>query len=112
MKKIRLFTLLLICGVLLVTGCSKSSDTVVIYSCMEDNRIQELKRMLKEEFTDIDVKVQSISTGNTTIEKVIVLPIDCEGYLHSYFSNKRIRGEWFKLNNEDIKFIEKIHKNK
>lgn len=61
---------------------------------------------------NVERRIKSISTGNTTIEKVMVLPIDCEGYLHSYFSNKRIRGEWFKLNNEDIKFIEKINKNK
>lgn len=38
-----------------------------------------------------------------------------EGKLHKYFSDKRIRGEWFKLSDDDINFVknynygEKVH---
>lgn len=63
MKKKVLFILML--SIFLITGCSSSKDTVVIYSSMEDNRNQDLKEMLKEKFTDIDVKVQPIATGNS-----------------------------------------------
>ena len=63
MKKaiIKLFALVLV--VFMVTGCGK--EKVVIYSSMEENRNQALKEQLKTEFPDIDVIVQSISTGNS-----------------------------------------------
>lgn len=54
----------LIAGVMLLTGCGKSKKEVIIYTCMEENRVQELKKQAKEKFKDIDIKVQSISTGN------------------------------------------------
>jgi len=49
---------------LALTGCKKNKKEVIIYTCMEENRVQELKKQAKEKFKDIDVKVQSISTGN------------------------------------------------
>lgn len=64
MKK-NLFFLIIVMIMVVVTGCSSNEDTVIIYSCMEDNRNQLLKEMVKEEFSDIDVKVQSIATGNS-----------------------------------------------
>ena len=85
MKKTRLFAILLIGVLFLMAGCSKKAESVVIYSCMEDNRNQELKKMLKEKFTDIDVEVQAISTGNsaakiknegTDIEADIILDLE------------------------------------
>jgi len=33
-----------------------------------------------------------------------------ESYLHKKFNNKRIRGEWFNINKDDIKFIENYFK--
>ena len=62
MKKMMLIVTLLV--IFVVTGCSKK-DSVIIYSSMEDNRNQSLKEMLKEEFKDIDVKVQPMATGNS-----------------------------------------------
>ena len=58
----RLFAILLLAMLFVITGCSKNS--VIVYSCMEDNRNQALKEQLKEKFPDIDVKIQPIATGN------------------------------------------------
>ncbi len=54
-----------IIAVVLLLGGKKNKKEVIIYTCMEENRVQELKKQAKEKFKDIDVKVQSISTGNT-----------------------------------------------
>lgn len=87
MKK--LFTILTLLVVLfstlLLTGCSSNKESVVIYSCMEENRNQELKKQLKEKFPDLNVVVQSIATGNlsaklktegTNIEADIILDLE------------------------------------
>lgn len=57
----RILIALIIC--VLLCGCSKK-EKIVIYTSMEENRIQELKTKAKEEFKDVEVVVQSISTGN------------------------------------------------
>ena len=66
MKKIIpiLLVTLLICTACLLTGCGKTKEKVVIYSCMEEERNQDLKKMLKEEFPDLNVVVQHMATGN------------------------------------------------
>lgn len=63
MKKIYLLIMIGVC--LLLTGCGSNKERVVIYTSMEENRNQELKKMLKEKFTDIDVIVQYMATGNS-----------------------------------------------
>lgn len=35
------------------------------------------------------------------------LPIDIEKLIHNEFSNKRVRGEWFDLTEEDVDYIKK-----
>lgn len=81
-KKLMFFVILLI--TVIITGCSKK-DSVVIYTSMEDHRNQLLKEMINKEFKDIDVKVQSIATGNsaakvknegTNIEADIILDLE------------------------------------
>ena len=49
----------------LLTGCGSNKDRVVIYSSMEEERNQDLKEQLKEEFPDLDVAVQYMATGNS-----------------------------------------------
>ena len=87
MKIKMLFPILFIPFVMicLITGCSSKKEVVVIYSSMEENRVQALKKQLKTQFKDIDVKVQSIPTGNsaakiknegTSIEADIIIDLE------------------------------------
>ena len=81
MKKI----IVLIMGLILLTGCGSNKDKVIIYSCMEENVTQGLTQKLKEDLPDIDVVIQNISTGNlaakiktegSNIEADIVLDLE------------------------------------
>ena len=63
MKKIYLLIMIGFC--LLLTGCGSNKERVVIYTSMEENRNQELKKMINEEFKDIDIVVQYMATGNS-----------------------------------------------
>lgn len=57
--------LLLLIGVLFITGCGEKKERVVIYTSMEEVRNQELKEQVKEEFPELDVVVQYLATGNS-----------------------------------------------
>ena len=70
--------------VLFLTGCKKS-NSIVIYSAMEEERNQALSTMLKEKFPDVDVVVQHVGTGNiaaklknerTNIEADIIIDLE------------------------------------
>lgn len=83
MKKIYLLIMIGFC--LLLTGCGSNKERVVIYTSMEENRNQELKKMVNEEFKDIDVVVQHMATGNsaakiknegTSVEADIVIDLE------------------------------------
>lgn len=82
MKKI--ITIILLLGIITLTGCGKKSD-VVIYTSMEEERNQELTKQIKEEFPDLDITVQYMATGNsaakiknegTDIEADIILDLE------------------------------------
>lgn len=77
--------LILLLGILLITGCGEKKERVVIYTSMEEVRNQELKKQVKEEFPDLDVVVQYLATGNsaakiknegTKVEADIVLDLE------------------------------------
>lgn len=83
MKKKIIFLVLVV--IFLLTGCGSNKDRVVIYSSMEEERNQDLKEMVKEEFPDLDVVVQYMATGNsaakiknegTNIEADIILDLE------------------------------------
>ncbi len=46
-----------------ITACAQN-ESIVIYSCMEEERNQDLKDMLKEKFPDLNIVVQAMATGN------------------------------------------------
>ena len=98
----RFFTILtlfvMLLSTLLLTGCTTNKDAVVIYSCMEEHRNQELKKQIKEEFPDLDVVVQYMPTGNssakiktegTNVEADIILDLETAyaAQLEEYFAN-------------------------
>lgn len=60
-----LLLFILLSTLCILTGCSNSKGKVVIYSCMEEERNQELKKQLKEKFPELNVVVQYMATGNT-----------------------------------------------
>lgn len=87
MKKVIVIVgiLVAICGLALGIGYMNSKEKVVIYSCMEEEREQSLKKMVKEKFPNINVAVQHIATGNlsakiktegTNMEADIVLDLE------------------------------------
>jgi len=63
MKKVFIFVLMMM---IFVTGCVGSKkEKVVIYTNIEENRSQLLQERLKEQFPNLNVVVQYLSTGNT-----------------------------------------------
>lgn len=83
MKKLYLLIVIGFC--LLLTGCGSNRERVVIYTSMEENRNQDLKKMVQEEFKDFDVVVQHMATGNsaakiknegTSVEADIVIDLE------------------------------------
>lgn len=62
MKKI---LLIIVMSMFMLSGCSNGEDTVVIYTSMEENRNKILKEQIKEQFPEVDIEVQYISTGNS-----------------------------------------------
>lgn len=83
MKKLYLLIVIGFC--LLLTGCGSNRERVVIYTSMEENRNQDLKKMVQEEFKDFDVVVQYMATGNsaakiknegTSVEADIVIDLE------------------------------------
>ena len=87
MKK-NIFTILIVIAVILICiimGSLNNKEKVVIYTSMEEERNQELKEQIKEEFPDINVVVQYMATGNssaklktegTDIEADIILDLE------------------------------------
>lgn len=63
MKK-GLLLLLMLMAALLMTGCGSGKESVVIYTSMEDYRVEYLNQRLKQEFPDYDVIVEYLPTGN------------------------------------------------
>ena len=68
MKKVYLLVALaiLLCLTLVLTGCSKNKEKIVIYTSMEEERNQDLKEQLKENFPELNVIVQYMPTGNSS----------------------------------------------
>lgn len=63
--KRKIMAILLLVIVVCLTGCSNSKNRVVIYTSMEEERNQELRKKIKEEFSDVNVVVQYMATGNS-----------------------------------------------
>lgn len=78
--------LILILVLVFVTGCEKNKDKIIIYTAMEEERIQAMKEQVKEKFPELNIVIEQVGTGNlaakiktegSNIEADIV--IDLEG---------------------------------
>jgi hypothetical protein len=54
---------------------------------------------------DIDKRLSTLKIGNPTIKVINFLDKNIEHELHTIYKSKRIIGEWFDLNNEDLQNI-------
>lgn len=62
MKK--LLGILIVCAILLIGITTRNSeDSIIVYSCLEQFRNEELQKQLNEEFPDLDVYVMYVSTA-------------------------------------------------
>lgn len=59
---------------------------------------------------DVDKRLKSLQCGNATIKIVETAIGDYENYLHKKFKSKRVKGEWFSLNEDDLDGIRKLLK--
>jgi len=69
MKQIRRITavflmIAILCGCLLMTGCSDPENKVIIYTSAEDYRVEYLRSRLNEEFPQYDITIEYMTTGN------------------------------------------------
>lgn len=83
-KTFKKYLLILIIVSITFTGCNKNKS-IVIYSAMEEERNKALETKVKEKFSDVNVIVQHIGTGNiaaklkiekTNIEADIILDLE------------------------------------
>jgi hypothetical protein len=47
-------------------------------------------------------RFQTLSTSNINLQQTLIIFGDEEKYLHQIYSNKRIKLEWYNLNQRDI----------
>ncbi|MBR6528794.1 MAG: extracellular solute-binding protein [Firmicutes bacterium] len=64
MKKLVVMLIMVLCFVTVFSGCG-AKEEVIIYTNIEENRSQLLQERVNEQFPDLDVKIQYLSTGNT-----------------------------------------------
>ena len=57
-------TVMAILTSVLLSGCAKSKEKVLIYTSAEDYRVEYMAKRLKEELPEIDVTIEYMSTGN------------------------------------------------
>lgn len=58
------FFLVLSIIIFVLNGCSKKDDTVIIYTSLEDYRVEYLQKRLNEEFPNYNIIIEYLSTGN------------------------------------------------
>lgn len=66
------------------------------HRCFKVGKTKNLKRRLKAMETDFPFEIRTFHFWETPWNSAL------ERYLHIYLSDKRIRGEWFKLTAMDI----------
>ena len=47
-----------------VTGCAKNSNKIIVYTAMEEERIQAMKKQVEEKFPNYNILIEQVGTGN------------------------------------------------
>jgi hypothetical protein len=81
----------------------KSGWVYLVHGQGKEYKIGKTTRQPSERLAEFIPKLPFDSHLVCTIEAVN--PNELEEYLHIYFDNKRIRGEWFELTDEDVNWI-------
>ncbi len=68
------------------------------YKIGTSNNVERRFRQLKTQMPYDGKIIHTITTGD---------PLGIEAYWHKYYDSKRLKGEWFKLTNSDIKYFRK-----
>ena len=55
--------------------------------------------------SDLERRESVLSTGNPTLKLLFFINGNREKELHDHFANKRVKGEWYNLNKNDLKYI-------
>lgn len=58
---------------------------------------------------NIKKRLAVLRTSNLNLMLLFVLPYNLEKELHLLFKDKRVKGEWFRLSNEDIRGVVEIY---
>ncbi len=53
-------------------------------------------------------RIRQIQTANPFIKTILLFDFDCENYLHYSLKEYKIKNEWFRINNTDVKFLAKM----
>jgi hypothetical protein len=80
-----------------------------IYLVLAENGLTKIGRS-----NNVKNRLATIKTSNASMVALLFsfyAPAQTEWLLHNHFCEKRVRGEWFSLGQEDIKYIATIAKN-
>ena len=70
------------------------------YVMSDDNGYYKIGRSIYPERRE-----SVLSTGNPTLKLLFFINGNREKELHDHFANKRVKGEWYNLNKNDLKYI-------
>lgn len=90
---------------LIADGAKNSLPCVYIVGASGNYKIGHTK--------NLEARVSELQTGNA--ERLIIItviqshdPVFLEGCLHRKYEKKRIRGEWFSLDEEDVAYLKNL----
>lgn len=61
--------------------------------------------------TDVEKRLSSLTVANPSLSIALVINANVENRLHKEYANKRVKSEWFKLSEDDIRSISNKYNN-
>ena len=62
--------------------------------------------------TDVEKRLSTLAVANPSLSLTLVINANVENSLHKEYANKRVKSEWFKLSEEDIRNIDHKYNDK